>query len=158
MVRFYRLPLVSISTGRIGLELNRCFHRAFQPDLEYMFQTPPDPGGGLQWSAQKRAPGNPMSKLRGFMETVFQDRLSEFHETPGLSLCPGEIDYQGCPLPGKIGGKRAWRDILLKKPINITEKHMTCCPPKKIKSEEDNFILIDILNSWGVCLLLPRRC
>jgi class 3 adenylate cyclase/tetratricopeptide (TPR) repeat protein len=121
--------------------------RSFQPDLEYIFKHPLTQevvyNGLLKKERQEIH-----EQIARVMETVFQDRLSEFHETLAFHYARGKSIPKAVDYLVKSGKKSLAR-------YSVDEAHQYYQEAyglltfKEIKSEEDNKILLDILNSWG---------
>jgi class 3 adenylate cyclase len=121
--------------------------RSFQPDLEYIFKHPLTQevvyNGLLKKERQEIH-----EQIAGVMEAVFQDRLSEFYETLAFHYARGKSITKAVHYLVKSGEKSLAR-YSVEEAHQYFTKAYDLLTPKENKSEEDNIILIDILNSWG---------
>jgi class 3 adenylate cyclase/tetratricopeptide (TPR) repeat protein len=121
--------------------------RSLQPDLEYMFKHPLTQevvyNGLLKKERQEIH-----EQIARVMETAFEDRLSEFYETLAFHYGRGKSIPKAVNYLVKSGEKSLAR-YALEEAHQYFTKAYELLASKENKSEEDNNILIEILNSWG---------
>jgi tetratricopeptide (TPR) repeat protein len=121
--------------------------RSFEPDLEYIFKHPLTQevvyNGLLKKERQEIH-----EQIAQVMETVFHDRLSEFHETLAFHYARGKSAAKAVDYLVKSGEKSLAR-YAVEEAHQYFRKAFDILSPKENKSEEEKIILIDILNSWG---------
>jgi class 3 adenylate cyclase/tetratricopeptide (TPR) repeat protein len=121
--------------------------RAFQPDIEYMFKhalTQEIVYNGLLKKKRRKI----HEHIAQVMESVFQDRLSEFYETLAFHFARGRsvakaVDYlvKSC--------ENSLARYAVEEAHQYFKKAYDILASKEEMSEEEKIILIDILNSWG---------
>jgi len=121
--------------------------RSLQPDLEYMFKHPLTQevvyNGLLKKDRQEIH-----EQIAMVMESLFQDRLSEFYETLAFHFARGRSVAKAVDYLVKSGEKSLAR-YAVEESHQYFKKAFDILSPKENKSEEEKIILIDILNSWG---------
>jgi class 3 adenylate cyclase/tetratricopeptide (TPR) repeat protein len=121
--------------------------RSLQPDLEYMFKHPLTQevvySGLLKKDRQQIH-----EQIALVMESLFQDRLSEFYETLAFHFARGRSVAKAVDYLVKSGEKSLAR-YAVEESHQYFKKAFDILSPKENKSEEEKIILIDILNSWG---------
>jgi tetratricopeptide (TPR) repeat protein len=138
----------SIEQGLSNLErLDLIRTRSLQPDLEYMFKhalTQEVVYNGLLKKERRQI----HEQIALVMESLFQDRLSEFYETLAFHFARGRSIAKAVDYLLKSGEKS-----LARYAVEEAHQHFRnafdILSPKENKSEEEKIILIDILNSWG---------
>ncbi len=121
--------------------------RSFQPDLEYMFKHPLTQevvyNGLLKKDRQAIH-----EQIALVMEQLFQDRLPEFYETLAFHFARGQSVIKAVDYLVKSGEKSLAR-YAVEEAHQYYRKAFDILAPKEDKTEEEKFILIDILNSWA---------
>jgi len=82
------------------------------------------------------------------MEQLFQDRLPEFYETLAFHFAQGQSVIKAVDYLVKSGEKSLAR-YAVEEAHQYYKKAFDILAPKEDKTEEEKFILIDILNSWA---------
>ena len=121
--------------------------RAFQPDIEYMFKhalTQEIVYNGLLKKKRRKI----HEHIAQVMESVFQDRLSEFYETLAFHFARGRSVAKAVDYLVKSGEKSLAR-YAVEEAHQYFKKAYDILASKEEMSEEEKIILIDILNSWG---------
>jgi tetratricopeptide (TPR) repeat protein len=121
--------------------------RALQPDLEYMFKhalTQEVVYNGLLKKERQQI----HEQIALVMESLFQDRLSEFYETLAFHFTQGRSINKAVDYLVKSGEKSLARYAVEEAHQYFRQAFDTLSPIEN-KSEEEKIILIDILNSWG---------
>ena len=121
--------------------------RAFQPDIEYMFKhalTQEIVYNGLLKKKRRKI----HEHIAQVMESVFQDRLSEFYETLAFHFARGWSVAKAVDYLVKSGEKSLAR-YAVEEAHQYFKKAYDILASKEEMSEEEKIILIDILNSWG---------
>jgi len=121
--------------------------RSFQPDLEYMFKHPLTQevvyNGLLKKDRQEIH-----EQIALVMEGVFKERLSEFYETLAFHFTRGQSVIKAVNYLVKSGEKSLAR-YAVEEAHQYYNEAFDILAPKDNKTQEEKFILIDILNSWG---------
>ena len=121
--------------------------RAFQPDIEYMFKhalTQEIVYNGLLKKKRRKI----HEHIAQVMESVFQDRLSEFYETLAFHFARGRSVAKAVDYLVKSGEKSLAR-YAVEEAHQYFKKAYDILASKEEMSEEEKITLIDILNSWG---------
>jgi len=82
------------------------------------------------------------------MEGVFKERLSEFYETLAFHFTRGQSVIKAVNYLVKSGEKSLAR-YAVEEAHQYYNEAFDILAPKDNKTQEEKFILIDILNSWG---------
>jgi len=118
-----------------------------QPDLEYMFKhalTQEVAYNGLLKKERQEI----HEQIALVMEGVFQDRLSEFYETLAFHFAQGQSVIKAVDYLVKSGEKSLAR-YSVEEAHQYFQKAFEILAPKDDKTEEEKFVLIDILNNWA---------
>ena len=121
--------------------------RSFEPDLEYMFKHPLTQEvvyNGLL----KRERKDIHEQVARVMEGLFEDRLSEFYETLAYHFAQGRSVNKAVEYLVKAGEKSLAR-YAVEEAHEQYKKAYDILGPKEDKTEEEQKLLIDMLNSWG---------
>ena len=121
--------------------------KTVQPDLEYMFKhalTQEVAYNGLLKKDRQAI----HEQIALVMESVFQDRLSEFYETLAFHFAQGQSVIKAVDYLVKSGEKSLAR-YSVEEAHQYFKKAYEILAHKEDKTEEEKFILIDILNSWA---------
>jgi class 3 adenylate cyclase/tetratricopeptide (TPR) repeat protein len=121
--------------------------RSFQPDLEYMFKhalTQEVVYNGLLKKKRRQI----HEQIARVMESVFQDRLSEFYEILAFHFARGKSVIKAVDYLVKSGEKSLAR-YAVEEAHQYFRQAFDILSAKENKSEKEKIILIDILNSWG---------
>lgn len=121
--------------------------KTIQPDLEYIFKhalTQEVAYNGLLKKDRQAI----HEQIALVMESVFRDRLSEFYETLAFHFVRGQSVIKAVDYLVKSGEKSLAR-YSVEEAHQYFKKAFEILAPKEDKTEEEKFILIDILNSWA---------
>jgi len=121
--------------------------RSLQPDVEYMFKHPLTQevvyNGLLKKDRQEIH-----EQIALVMENVFKERLSEFYETLAFHFARGQSVIKAVNYLVKSGEKSLAR-YAVEEAHQYYKAAFDILAPKEEKTQEEKFILIDILNSWA---------
>jgi class 3 adenylate cyclase/tetratricopeptide (TPR) repeat protein len=123
--------------------------RSLQPDIEYMFKhalTQEIVYNGLLKKQRREIHEN----IAQVMESVFQDRLAEFNETLAYHFVRGQSVTKAVDYLVKSGEKSLAR-YAVEEAHQYFKKAYDILASKEERSEAEEIILIDLLNSWGYC-------
>jgi class 3 adenylate cyclase/tetratricopeptide (TPR) repeat protein len=121
--------------------------RSLEPDLEYMFKHPLTQEvvyNGLL----KKERQDIHEQIAQVMERLFKDRLSEFYETLAYHFSLGRSGNKAVEYLVKAGEKSLAR-YAVEEAHEYYKRAYDILAPKENKTEEENKLLIDMLNSWG---------
>ena len=121
--------------------------RSLQPDLEYMFKHPLTQEVVYKGLLKKERQ-EIHEQIALVMESLFQDRLSEFYETLAFHFTRGRSVTKAVDYLVKSGEKSLAR-YAVEEAHQYFKKAFDILSTKENKSEKDKIILFDILNSWG---------
>jgi tetratricopeptide (TPR) repeat protein len=147
------LMKITEAKDRIDLELSSLERldiirtRSFEPDLEYMFKHPLTQevvyNGLLKKERQEIH-----EHIANVMEGLFKERLSEFYETLAFHFSKGQSVNKAVGYLVKAGEKSLAR-YSVEEAHQYYKKAYDLLAPKGDKTEAEEKLLIDMINSWG---------
>ena len=121
--------------------------RSIEPDLEYMFKHPLTQEVVYNGLLKKERQAI-HEKIALVMESLFQDRLSEFYETLAFHFARGQSVTKAVDYLVKSGEKSLAR-YAVEEAHQYFKKAYDIIISKEEISEEEKVALIDIINNWG---------
>jgi class 3 adenylate cyclase/tetratricopeptide (TPR) repeat protein len=122
--------------------------RTLQPDLEYMFKHPLTQEVVYNSLLKKDRQGI-HEQIAFVMEQVFQDRLPEFYETLAFHFKQGQSLHKAVDYLVKSGEKSLER-FAVEESHKYFQEAYELLTNKSDRSREEEGILIDVLNKWGL--------
>ena len=137
-----------IDRGLSSLErLDLIRTRSIEPDLEYMFKHPLTQEVVYNGLLKKERQAI-HEQIALVMESLFQDRLSEFYETLAFHFAQGQSEIKAVDYLVKSGEKSLAR-YAVEEAHEYFKEAFDILASKTDKSKAEKVALIDILNSWG---------
>lgn len=121
--------------------------RSLKPEIEYMFKHALTQEVVYNSLLKKERLGI-HEQIARVIETLFKDRLTEFNETLAYHFSRGQSTAKAVDYLIKSGEKSLAR-YAVDEAHGYFRKAYEILQTKETLSKEDNFILIDLLNSWG---------
>jgi tetratricopeptide (TPR) repeat protein len=122
--------------------------RSLQPDLEYMFKHPLTQEVVYNSLLKKDRQGI-HEQIAFVMEQIFQDRLPEFYETLAFHFKQGQSLHKAVDYLVKSGEKSLER-FAVEESHKYFQEAFELLANKSDRSREEDGILIDLLNKWGL--------
>jgi tetratricopeptide (TPR) repeat protein len=122
--------------------------RSLAPDLEYMFKHPLTQEVVYNSLLKKDRQGI-HEQIAFVMEQIFQDRLPEFYETLAFHFKQGQSLHKAVDYLVKSGEKSLER-FAVEESHKYFQEAFELLANKSDRSREEDGILIDLLNKWGL--------